>query len=130
VIVVVDRSVRIALLHNRDPPKVRRLRAIAAPDGIVVGDLILPELLRGARDEAHAARIERDLRQFPIEPMPGEALAIRAAAHARALRRHGVRLRRTIGLVIATFCLDRGNALLQADRDFVPMAPHLGLRLA
>jgi len=128
--IVVDSPVWIALLRNQDTPAVRRLRAIDAADGIVVGDLILLEVLQGARDEAHAARIERNLRQFPVEPMLGEAIAVRAAAHARTLRRLGVTVRKTIDLVIATFCLDRGYALLHADRDFAPMATHLGLRTA
>ncbi|MGH7041174.1 MAG: type II toxin-antitoxin system VapC family toxin [Acetobacteraceae bacterium] len=129
-IVLVDSSVWIALLRGEDSAPVRRLRAIEEPDHIVVGDLILLEVLQGARDEAHAARIERNLRQFPIEPMLGEALAIRAAEHYRTLRRLGVTLRKTIDLVIGAFCLDRGYALLHADRDFTPMAAHLGLRLA
>lgn len=129
-IIVVDSSVWIALLRNQDTPAVRRLRAIDAADGIVVGDLILLEVLQGARDEAHAARIERNLRQFPVEPMLGEAIAVRAAAHSRTLRRLGVTVRKTIDLVIGTFCLERGYALLHADRDFAPMATHLGLRTA
>lgn len=129
-IVLVDSSVWIALLRNQDTDAVRRLRAIDEPDQIVVGDLILLEVLQGARDEAHAARIERNLRQFPVEPMLGEALALRGAENHRTLRRLGVTLRRAIDLVIGTFCLDRGYALLHADRDFDPMAAHLGLLVA
>ncbi|MBW4091567.1 MAG: PIN domain nuclease [Proteobacteria bacterium] len=128
--IVVDSSVWIALLRNQDTPAVRRLRTIDAADGIVVGDLILLEVLQGARDEAHATRIERNLRQFPVEPMLGEAIAVRAAAHARTLRRRGVTVRKAIDLVIGTFCLERSYALLHADRDFAPMATHLGLRTA
>ena len=129
-IVVVDSSVWIALLRGQETDRVRRLRAIEPPDQIVVGDLILLEVLQGARDEAHAARIEQNLRQFPIEPMLGAPLAVRAAEHARTLRRRGISLRKTIDLIIGTFCLDRGYALLHADRDFDPMVAHLGLRLA
>jgi len=33
-------------------------------DELLVGDLILLEVLQGARDDAHAARIERGLRRF------------------------------------------------------------------
>ncbi len=129
-IVVVDSSVWIALLRGQETAQVRRLRDIAPPDQIVVGDLILLEVLQGARDEAHAARIEQNLRQFPIEPMLGEARAIRAAAHHRQLRGRGITVRKTIDLIIGTFCLDRGYALLHADRDFAPMAAHLGLQMA
>ena len=129
-IVCVDSSVWIALLRGHDTPEVARLHAIEPPDQIVLGDLILLEVLQGARDEAHAARIERNLREFPIEPVLTEARAIRAAAHYRRLRGMGITVRRTIDLAIGTFCLDRGYALLHADRDFAPMAAQLGLATA
>jgi predicted nucleic acid-binding protein len=32
-------------------------------------------------------------------------------------------------MIIATFCIQNDHALLQQDRDFAPMAQHLGLRL-
>ncbi len=38
-------------------------------------------------------------------------------------------MRKTIDLIIGTFCIARGHALLTADRDFAPMARHLGLTL-
>ena len=129
-IVCVDCEVWIALLRGQDTPEAARLRAIEPPDEIVLGDLILLEVLQGARDEAHAARIEGNLRAFPIEPVLTEARAIRAATHCRQLRARGITIRRTIDLAIGTFCLDRGYALLHAHRDFVPMAAHLGLTTA
>ena len=36
--------------------------------------------------------------------------------------------RRTIDLLIGTFCLERGHALLHHDRDFDPMADRPGLQ--
>lgn len=126
-IVCVDSSVWIALLRGHDTPEVARLHAIEPPDQIVLGDLILLEVLQGARDDAHAARIEANLREFPIEPVLTEARAVRAAGLYRQLRARGITVRRTIDLAIGAFCLDRGYALLHADRDFGPMAAHLGL---
>ena len=129
-IVCVDSSVWIALLRGQDTPEVARLRAIEPPHAIVLGDLILLEVLQGARDDAHAARIEGNLRSFPVEPVLTEARAFRAAMLYRQLRARGITVRRTIALAISTFCLDRGYALLHADRDFAPMAAHLGLTTA
>jgi predicted nucleic acid-binding protein len=37
-------------------------------------------------------------------------------------------VRKTADLVIGTFCIERGHALLHDDRDFLPMTVHLGLR--
>lgn len=55
----------IANLRGSDGADVRMLRAYAENDDdqLLVGDLVLLEILQGARDEAHAARIERNLRR-------------------------------------------------------------------
>ncbi len=55
-------------------------------------------------------------------------LAVRAAANYRALRGKSVTVRKTIDVIIGTFCIEHGHVLLHADRDFEPMRRHLGLR--
>ncbi len=95
-----------------------------------IGDLILLEVLRGARDEAHAARLEHELRQFQVLNMLDDALAAIAARHYRALRSRGVTIRKTADLIIGTYCIENGHALLHDDRDFEPMREHLGLIVA
>jgi predicted nucleic acid-binding protein len=129
-VIVVDSSVWIANLRDLDTSPVRRLRAIDhATEPVLVGDLILLEVLQGARDESHADRIERALRQFPVAPMLDPDLAVRAARNVRALRARGITVRKTIDVIIGTFCIARGYRLLHDDRDFLPMATHLGLQL-
>lgn len=129
--IVIDSSVWIALLRNSDSAPVRRLRDIvdAADDQVLVGDPILLEVLQGARDEAHAARIERNLRRYHIAPMLDDAIVVQAARNYRLLRARGVTVRRTIDMIIGTFCIAGGHALLHDDRDFEPMIDHLGLRM-
>jgi predicted nucleic acid-binding protein len=130
-VIVVDSSVWIALLRGIDLPQVSILRSIVQENDeqILVGDLILLEVLQGARDDEHAARIERDLRQFICVPMLTVDLAPRAAGHYRSLRRQGITIRKAIDLAIATFCVAGGHALLHADRDFDPFETHLGMRV-
>jgi predicted nucleic acid-binding protein len=127
--IVVDSSVWIAHLRDLDTPSVRALRSLQDPDMILVGDIVLLEVLQGARDEAHAIRIENDLRAFRVEPMMDEQRAIRAACNYRLLRARGVTIRKTVDVIIATFCLDRNHALLHDDRDFDAFAEILGLRV-
>jgi hypothetical protein len=127
--IVVDSSVWIANLRDDKTEAVAKLRAIEDPDAILVGDLVLLEVLQGARSEAHAARIEGAMRQFSIESMLDDNLAVRAAAHYRLMREQGATVRKTVDLVIATFCLERGHVLLHDDRDFDAMAAHLALRV-
>ena len=129
--IVVDSSVWIDNLRNADNAAVRKLQALGLDgDEILIGDIILLEVLQGARDAPHAARIERNMRRFPIAPMLGADLAVRAAQNYRSLRGRGITIRKTADLIIGTFCVARDHLLLHNDRDFEPMAAHLGLQLA
>jgi predicted nucleic acid-binding protein len=100
---------------------------MAGREPILVGDLILLEVLQGARDEAHATRIERGLRRFEVVPLLDADLAPRAARNYRKLRDLGVTIRETADIIIGTFCIERRCSLLHDDRDFAPMEQHLGL---
>jgi predicted nucleic acid-binding protein len=127
-VIVVDSSVWIDHLNDRRTPRVALLRGIVGREPVLVGDLILLEVLQGLRNGAEAARVERALRRFDVAPMLDPDRATRAAANYRAMRAQGVTIRRTVDLIIGTFCIDEGHALLHDDRDFEPMAQHLGLR--
>jgi predicted nucleic acid-binding protein len=129
-VIVVDSSVWIAHLRNIDAAAVWRFRAIEDLDQILIRDIILLDVLQGARSESHTQCIEQSIRRFPIVSMLDTDLAIEAAANYRLLREWGVTVRKTIDLIIGTFCLRHGHALLPDDRDLTPMAEHLGLRLA
>ena len=126
--IVVDTSVWIAHFRNETSAAVTKLRAIANPSDIIVGDIILLECLQGARDEGHAAQLEAALRAFQIEVMLGDQPAVEAARLYRALRALGQTPRKTIDVIIGAFCIRRDYQLLHQDRDFEPMSAHLGLR--
>lgn len=128
--IVVDSSIWIGQLRRSRSDKIETLASIRDPaTSILVGDLVLLEVLQGARNDRHAAQIERELRVFRIERMLDEGIAVKAAANYRALRDRGITVRKTIDLIIATFCVERGHSLLHEDRDFDPVAAHLGLRV-
>jgi hypothetical protein len=42
-------------------------------------------------------------------------------------RRRGITVRKAIGLLIETWCVENRRPLLRNDSDFRPMARHLGL---
>jgi predicted nucleic acid-binding protein len=124
---LVDSSVWIAHLRGSLTPATAKLEVAVSREPILVGDLILLEVLQGARDERHAARIERGLRRFEIVPLLDANLAPRAARNYRRLRDMGITVRKTNNIIIGTFCIERGCSLLHDDRDFAPMEEHLGL---
>jgi hypothetical protein len=126
-VIVVDTSVWIDFLNGRNAPSVRRLRELLGSEEIAVGDLMLCEILQGLDSERSAVEVEALLRRFEIVPMVGEAIATAAARNFRHLRRRGITVRKTIDLLIGTWCIENRRPLLHNDRDFRPMARHLGL---
>lgn len=128
--ILVDSSVWIGHLRGQVTPAVARLQAVARQQPLLVGNLILLEILQGARDEIHAARLERDLSRFRLVPLLSPSLAPLAARNYRTLRERGVTVRKTADVIIGTWCIEHGHALLHDDRDFIPMEIHLGLQAA
>jgi len=127
-VVLVDSSVWIDLLTGAATEPVRRFRELLLAEEILVGDLILCEVLQGVRSEAQARQVERELRQFHNVALADPGLAVKAAANYRWLRQRGITVRKTIDMIIGTFCIERGHALLHDDRDFLPMERFLGLQ--
>jgi predicted nucleic acid-binding protein len=126
--ILVDSSVWIDHLGNVFTRPVRRLRQLVEQERILVGDLILCEVLQGVRSETQAREVEAALRRFELVTLADPDLAVKAAENYRFLRRRGITIRTTVDLIIGTFCMERGHALLHSDRDFEPMERFLGLR--
>jgi predicted nucleic acid-binding protein len=126
-LIVVDSSVWIDFLNGRNLPHVRRLRAVLGAEEVVVGDLMLCEVLQGLVNDQVAQDVENLLRRFAIVPMAGDIIAAKAAGNFRYLRRRGITIRKTIDLLIGTWCIENGRPLLHNDSDFRPMARYLGL---
>jgi predicted nucleic acid-binding protein len=126
-VIVVDSSVWIDFLNGRDAPHVERLRAIIGTDEVIVGDLMLCEVLQGLDDERTAREVEGLMRRFEIVHMAGDAIAVAAARNFRSLRGRGITVRKTIDLLIGTWCIENRRPLLHNDSDFHPMARYLGL---
>jgi predicted nucleic acid-binding protein len=127
-VIVVDSSVWIDFLNGRNAPHVRQLRATFGIDEVVVGDLMLCEVLQGLQSERAARDVEAFLRRFEVVSMVGEAIAVASARNFRFLRQRGITVRKTIDLLIGTWCIENRMPLLHNDSDFHPMARYLGLR--
>ena len=126
--ILVDSSVWIDHINRVATDPVHRLRELIPQGQILVGDLILCGVLQGIESEPYATLLERSFRQFEIVALAEPELAIKAAANYRALRRRGYTVRKTIDVIIGTFCIEHGHALLHDDRDFEPMERFLGLQ--
>ena len=95
---------------------------------VVIGDLILTEVLQGFRSNKDYETAKTFLNSLPFRQMGGYNVAIQSAQNYRLLRKAGITVRKTIDIIIATFCIMEGLTLLHDDRDFDPMASHFPLK--
>ena len=73
-------------------------------------------------------QVEALLRRFEIVSMVGDAIAVAGVRNFRFLRGRGITIRKTIDLLIGTWCIENRASLLHNDSDFHPMTRYLGLR--
>lgn len=127
--IVVDSTVWIDHLNANLTPHVALLRRTIREHLalLAVGDLVLCEVLQGLASDRDARMVARALCRFTVVPMVNETLAMQAATNYRTLRSRGVTVRKTIDMLIGTFCIAYGHSLLHSDRDYDPMEQHLGL---
>lgn len=128
--IVVDTSVWIDYFNGVPTPQVDLLDELLGRRVLAVGDLILAELLQGFATELDANRALRLLEPLEFLEMAGRDVAIQSAANYRRLRRRGVTVRKTMDMLIGTYCLMHDHEILHRDRDFDLLAKHLGLRIA
>ena len=124
----VDTSVWIEVLHRRRSGSVAVLEDWIK-DEVVLGELVLCEIMMGVRDEAQAVRVDQLLSVFQCVTMSSPVIARTAARNYRILRSKGITIRKTVGVLIATWCIEEQVPLLHRDRDFDPFERHLGLRV-
>ncbi len=127
--IMVDTSVWIDYFNGRSTAKVNLLDRLLGREEILIGDLILVEVLQGFRTDRDLALASRLLGTFEFAEMVGREVAIASAHNYRSMRSQGVIVRKTIDVLIATFCILNRHELLHSDHDFDPMAAHLGLRV-
>ncbi len=127
---VVDSSVWIDFFNDVDVPAVGLLGHLLdrGEVRIVVPDLVYFEVLRGFRFEREFRQARALLESLGIDGTGGAALALDAAQHYRSLRAAGITVRSSVDVLIATFCIENGYALLHRDRDFDAFEQVRGLR--
>ncbi len=125
--IIVDSSVWIDYFNGREIPEVATLDRLLEAELLGVGDLILAEVLQGFRQDKDYQTAKRLLTSLTVFEMLGAEMAIKSADNFRDLRKKGITVRKTIDVMIATFCIENGHKLLFSDKDFAPFVEHLGL---
>ncbi|BBO82854.1 PIN domain nuclease [Desulfosarcina ovata] len=126
--ILVDSSVWINYFNGLSTWQTNLLDDYLSSIPIIIGDLILTEVLQGFKSNKDYETARDLLSALQFRQIGGYAVAIQSAQNYRTLRKSGVTIRKTIDVIIGTFCIMEGLSLLHDDRDFDPMVSYLNLK--
>jgi predicted nucleic acid-binding protein len=126
--ILVDSSVWINYFNGKITWQTEILDQILQQIPVYTGDLILTEVLQGFRKDHEYKKAKEVLSILPCKNIGGYDIAIQSAENYRRLRKKGITIRKTIDIIIGTFCIVENITLLHDDRDFDPMMEHLSLK--
>jgi len=125
--VIVDTSAWVEYFRNGLPTVVSKVDRCLDQDLVGIGDLVYCEVMQGIRSPRHRTEVSSLLLSLPHFNMVGFHIAEKSAANYRFLRSKGVTVRKTIDVLIGTFCAEHGFQIVHHDSDFNLMAQHIGL---
>jgi predicted nucleic acid-binding protein len=126
--ILVDSSVWIDYFNGNQTPQSDWLDSALGSEPIIMGDLILTEVLQGFQSDNDFKTAMDLLLMIPFMSMGGQTITLKSAASFRLLRKKGITVRKTIDVIIGTFCIHNQLTLLHCDQDFDPMVEYLDLK--
>jgi predicted nucleic acid-binding protein len=127
-LIFVDSSVWIDYFNGNETPETGKLDTILGTSPVCLGDIVLTEVLQGFRSDKDYNTAKDLLGSLIVVNVLNTSIALKSADNFRTLRKKGATVRKTIDVIIATYCIENGIPLLHADRDFIPFHKHLKLR--
>ena len=125
--IVADTSVWIDYVKGIDASHTNILDHELIYNRVVTGDIIITEFLQGLKNDREYLIAKQIMDNLEYRDFLGKEIAIQAANNYRKLRKQGITVRKTIDVIIATFCIENRFPLIHNDRDFDPMEEILGL---
>lgn len=127
--ILADTSAWIDYFRGVSAPHTDLLDTELARNRIVTGDLIIAEFLQGFRDEREFLEAKQIVDSLEYRDLVGREIALATSQNYRVLRKNGITVRKTIGVIIAIFCIENGLELIHNDGDFDAMEEKLGLKV-
>jgi len=127
--IVVDTSAWIDYFRGIVAPHTDTLDSQLQTNRIIIGDLIIIELLQGFKTKKEYDQARKLIEKLEYRDLVGRTIALQSAENFRILRSKGITVRKTIDVIIATFCIENGFQIIHNDRDFDPMEKYLGLKV-
>ena len=126
--ILVDSSVWIAFFNGEDIWQSDILENLLPTEPLIIGDLIMTEVLQGFKSDNDYNKAKEFLSFLNFKELGGYDIAIKSSTYYRYLRKKGVTVRKTIDVIIGTYCIENQISLLHNDHDFDPIEKHLGLK--
>jgi predicted nucleic acid-binding protein len=128
--ILVDSSVWIDYFRGIKNPQTEHLDDLlaSADDELGVADLVVFEVLRGLTSPKAQQHAQALLLSTTVVDIGGLDNALTSAEHYRALRHSGYTIRNPIHVLLASYCITHGHALLHRDADFDVLATLRGLK--
>ncbi len=126
---IVDTSVWIPYFNGVVNGHTNKLDELLETEIITVPDLVYMEILQGISNHDHFTKTKRLLDQFNKVNLGGFDLALKAAQNYNHLRVKGFTIRKSIDLLIATYCYENSCKLLHNDKDFVHFSKCFSLKM-
>ena len=127
--ILADSSVWIDFFNGMDKPHVDKLYELLGKEIIATGDLIVVEVLQGFQSDSQFETAKQVFERLAYFSLCNKSLAVATANNYRILRKEGITIRKTIDMVIGTFCIENNITLLHHDKDFFPMEEILNLKV-
>ena len=127
--ILVDSSVWVAYFNGQDIWQSDVLDNLLQNELILIGDLILTEVLQGFRSKKDFNKAREFLGLLNFIEMGGYSIAVQSATNYRLLRQKGITVRKTMDVIIGTYCIENKVSILHEDHDFDPMEQYLGLQV-
>lgn len=126
--ILVDSSVWIDFFNGYKNKQTEKLSTLLSTELVSIGDIILLEVLQGIKIEREYQLTKSYLLDLECYQLSDPELAVIAADNFRFLRSKGITIRKTVDVIIATFCIINNFKLLHNDKDFEPFSQYLKLR--
>ena len=127
--ILVDTSVWINYFNGLSTKQTDSLDRILSDQTVLLGDIILTEILQGFDSEKEFQLAKQALDPLDCVQLGGKSLAIKAASNFRFLRSKGITIRKTVDMLIASWCMEQNIELLHHDKDFDRIATQLPLKV-
>ncbi len=127
--IVADTSVWIDYFNGILAPHTDQLDEVLGTEMVIIGDIIITELLQGFKNDRNFEQAKEVIESLEYREFVGKQNAIKAADNYRYLRKKGVTVRKTIDVIIATYCIENDIELIHNDKDFDPFEEFLGLKI-